>query len=266
MKAFVFVGPTISAEEARAELDAVYLPPAAQGDVYLAALEEPAAIGIIDGYFERIQSVSHKEVLWAMSQGIHVFGAASMGALRAAELAAFGMEGAGAVYEAFARGELEDDDEVAVAHAPGEDGYRCVSEAMVNIRATLQAAQRRGVLGGAAREGLERLAKARFYRERGYRQLLVDAAREGLAPAELEALETFLPEGRVDQKRQDALALLRLMRARLASGLEPKRVRYHFPHTDAWEFIRRNARERRVESSTRSGEPSTTGSDLGGRR
>src|SRR6185503_9427900 len=117
MKVYLFTGPSLSAEEGKKELDAIYRPPAAQGDVYRAALDAPRAIGIIDGYFERIPSVSHKEVLWAMAQGIHVFGSASMGALRAAELAAFGMEGVGVIYEAFKRGELDADDEVAVAHA-----------------------------------------------------------------------------------------------------------------------------------------------------
>ena len=36
------------------ELEAVYLPPAAEGDVYRAALKRPQAIGIIDGYFQSI--------------------------------------------------------------------------------------------------------------------------------------------------------------------------------------------------------------------
>ena len=43
----------------------------------------PRAIGIIDGYFQQVPSVWHKEILWAMAQGVHVFGSASMGALRA---------------------------------------------------------------------------------------------------------------------------------------------------------------------------------------
>ena len=68
-------------------------------------------------------TVWHKEILWAMAQGIHVFGAASIGALRAAELDAFGMRGIGRIYEAFRDGVLEDDDEVAVLHGPEELGY-----------------------------------------------------------------------------------------------------------------------------------------------
>src|SRR5688572_32760283 len=50
--------------------------------------------------------------------GVRVFGAASMGALRAAELQPFGMIGVGQVFQAYRRGHLTDDDEVAVAHGP----------------------------------------------------------------------------------------------------------------------------------------------------
>src|SRR4051794_12155361 len=123
MTVFVFTGPTLSPEAARAELDAAYLPPVSQGDVYRVALQRPWAIGIIDGYFERVPAVWHKEILWAMSRGIHVFGSASMGALRAAELAPFGMVGIGEIFEAYQSGTLEDDDEVAVAHGYAETGY-----------------------------------------------------------------------------------------------------------------------------------------------
>ena len=64
----------------------------------------PRAVGIIDGYFQQVPSVWHKEILWAMAQGVHVFGSASMGALRAAELAPFGMRGVGLIFEAYRDG------------------------------------------------------------------------------------------------------------------------------------------------------------------
>lgn len=72
---------SLSRQEVSRVMDTVYLPPVAQGDVYGAALGRPDAIGIIDGYFERVPSVWHKEILWAMAQGIHVFGSASVGAI-----------------------------------------------------------------------------------------------------------------------------------------------------------------------------------------
>ena len=83
MTCIVFLGPSLPLHEARRILPATYRPPAAQGDVYRAALERPWGIGIVDGYFERVPAVWHKEILWALQQGIHVFGAASIGALRA---------------------------------------------------------------------------------------------------------------------------------------------------------------------------------------
>ncbi|XXF76537.1 TfuA-like protein [Myxococcaceae bacterium GXIMD 01537] len=241
MSIIVFTGPSLSADEGRAELDATFLPPAAQGDLYRATLGNPRAIALIDGYFERVPAVWHKEVLWAMSQGIHVFGASSMGALRAVELAPFGMEGVGGVFEAFQRGELEDDDEVAVAHGPAETGYRALSEAMVNIRATLAAAQAQGVLRPETREVLVRLAKETYYFHRAWPPLLERAMGEGLPREELDALRAWLPTGRVNAKRDDALALLRHLRTWSAQEPAPKRVRYTFENTDTWEEARRQS-------------------------
>ena len=86
--------------------------------MYQATQNHPTIIGIIDGYFEVTPTVWHKEILWAMAQGIHVYGSASIGALRAAELCSFGMTGVGRIFVAYRDGILTDDDEVAVMHAP----------------------------------------------------------------------------------------------------------------------------------------------------
>ena len=218
MNVYVFTGPTISAEDAAAELDARYLPPVAQGDVYRVAVTRPSAIGIIDGYFERVPAVWHKEILWALSQGIPVFGSASMGALRAAELAPFGMHGVGEIFEAFRDGRLEDDDEVALTHGAADENYRPLSEAMVNIRSTLRQAEEAKIIGASARTEIEHIAKELFYPDRDYSVLFKKAAETGVDPRELAALKVWLPAGRVDQKRIDAIAMLRAMRAHLADG------------------------------------------------
>jgi hypothetical protein len=237
MNAYVFTGPTLSPEEARAVWDATYLPPAAQGDIYRIALRRPRAIGIIDGYFEGVPSVWHKEILWALSQGIHVFGAASMGALRAAELDRFGMAGIGAIYEAYRDGVFEDDDEVAVVHGPPELGYRAATEAMVNIRHTLARAVKAGILHAGTGDALTRLGKGLFYKDRDwhYERLLERGAEQALPVEELDALRGWLPGGRVNQKRHDALAMLDAMRSLLAADPEGKRVDYRFEQTEIWE-------------------------------
>ncbi len=141
MKTIVFAGPSISREAVEALDHVEWRPPVSQGDVFSAAKSAPDVIAIIDGYFEGVPSVWHKEILWALSQGIQVFGASSMGALRAAELHQFGMYGVGEIFEAYRDGNYQDDDEVAVLHGPVETGYMSLTLPMVNARATIRAAE-----------------------------------------------------------------------------------------------------------------------------
>ena len=150
----VLLGPTLPVAEARTYLDAIYLPPAEQGSVFRAVLEHrPAVLAIIDGAFAQRPAVRHKEILWAMANGVEVHGAASMGALRAAELAAYGMVGHGFVYRWYRRTPLADDEEVAVAMAPAELGSAALGEALINMRLTLRRAERPGVVGRPVRAG-----------------------------------------------------------------------------------------------------------------
>jgi hypothetical protein len=235
----VFLGPTLPLEVAQSLCDAVFLPPARRGDV-LAALEahRPTTMALIDGYFEQVPSVWHKEILFALAHGIRVAGAASMGALRAAELRAFGMVGVGRVFDAYVSGRFapfpepfEDDDEVAVVHGPAEAGYPS-SDAMVDIRATLARAVDEGVLDREAALALAAAGKALFYKERSYPVLLERAAADGLDAADLRRFAAWLPGGRVAQKRLDAEALLRHLGAGTL-GTAP--AAFRFERTLHWE-------------------------------
>ncbi len=235
----IFTGPTISSDDCRGILPAEYLPPASQGDVYRATLLRPFAIGIIDGYFEHVPSIWHKEILWALARGIHVFGSASMGALRAAELEAFGMRGVGAIFSAFRDGTLEDDDEVAVVHGPAELGYRPLSEPMTNIRATLAAAAAVGILAPASLEVLIATAKALHFPQRDYNRILECGASAGIPKSEIDAFRSWLPGGRVDAKRQDAIAMLEAMRGLTHNQTAPHAPSFVFEATALWlEFLR----------------------------
>lgn len=268
MTAYVFLGPTLSAEAACETLDAVYLPPVTQGDVHRVTLRRPSMIGIVDGYFDRVPAVWHKEILWALDQGIPVLGAASMGALRAAELDAFGMEGVGWVYEAFRDGELEDDDEVAVAHGLAEDGHRALSEAMVNIRRTLADAAAAEVIGGDTRDTVVDAAKSLFYPDRTYRAALATAAEAGADPDELARLEQWVATAAVDQKRRDAEALLTVMRQRLAQGPTSVSTSFTFQYTDFWYDAQQSAAQLELDAEPAGdgdGGPEPTG-DADGRQ
>lgn len=227
----IFVGPTLSASEVQASLEARCLPPVAQGDVIRAVRDHrPQAIGIVDGFFGGAPAVWHKEILWAMTEGVAVFGAASMGALRAAELHGFGMQGVGRIFEDYRDGVLDDDDEVAVVHAPAEMGYAALSEPMVTIRATLARAEAEGILPSDARRALEAHAKALHFPERSWPALLEGADRQGIGAAEAAKLRNWLPTGRLDVKRADALAMLEAMRGP-AAGRRPDGPRLHLERT-----------------------------------
>jgi len=229
MSLCVFLGPSLSANEARAALNATWLPPAKRGDILDALrVHRPRAIGLIDGYFEQAPSVWHKEILHALDQGVPVFGAASIGALRAAELAQFGMTGVGRIYRAYATGRFdpfddlfEDDGEVAVAHGPEELGWTG-TVALVDVRATLAAAREADVVDDAGMRAALAVAKAVFYKDRAWTSLIRD-----LPPA----LAAWIPANRVSQKRLDALELL----ARIAEPPEPRRQAFRFERTALWD-------------------------------
>jgi hypothetical protein len=205
----------------------------------LAALSGPVIIGVADGYFEIVPTVWHKEILWAMAQGIHVYGAASIGALRAAELADFGMKGIGHIYRQFRAGQLTDDDEVAVLHGPAEIDYVQVTEAMVNVRATVDRALQQGIVEPAFAMRVVSIGKSLFYKDRTYEAILNAATEQGLAPEAVRRFAAWLPGGKVDQKRIDASEMLQAIMAHIAGGVIPLEISYEFSHTFAWEEARR---------------------------
>lgn len=238
MSVFVFLGPTLPVAQARLILDATYLPPVEMGDISALMERRPTAIAIIDGLFQRVPAVWHKEILFALSRGVRVFGSSSMGALRAAELRTFGMEGVGQVFKAYRDGLFEDDDEVAVIHGSEEFGYRQLSEAMINLRAGLERAEAAGLISSATRRALSRAAKDMFYPERSWPSLLECGAVLGMPDHELAALGDFARQEDPNVKRDDAIAMLRLIAAECASGMVPHQPNFYFEPTSFWLAIK----------------------------
>lgn len=138
----VFAGPSLFGidDDTRQQLlDGVTLwPPVRRGDVLTALSCQPDVIAIIDGYFFDEPAVTHKEIAYAIETGVTVIGGASLGALRAVELATVGMRGVGWVFEQYRDEAIDDDGEVAVLHATAEHGYRPLSVALVDVRHALQ--------------------------------------------------------------------------------------------------------------------------------
>ncbi|KQN75207.1 TfuA-like protein [Devosia sp. Leaf64] len=133
-------------------------PPAAQRDLISAVEAGATHIGLVDGYFGSCASVWHKEILYALSNGCQVFGAASMGALRAAECWQFGMIPVGSIAHAYIAGDLTDDADVALLHGPAEFDFIPFTEPLVDVRATIECLKRNGSISAA--ESIEMLAIA----------------------------------------------------------------------------------------------------------
>ena len=198
----VFLGPSLSAAEARKLAPrCTLMPPARQGDVWRALEGRPKVICLIDGVFESTPSVWHHELLCAVSAGVRVIGGGSMGALRAAELHGLGVEGCGRIFEAFRDGVLQGDDEVALLHAGPEHGHRAFTVPLVNVRHTVAEAKKRKNLSAAEAKALLQRAVATHYQQRTWTSLLRGC---GLDSAALPLL---------DLKADDARACLRAAHA-----------------------------------------------------
>jgi hypothetical protein len=206
----VFLGPSLDLATALSLLPANYYPPVRMGDIYRLLATGVRLIVIIDGVFHAAVPVWQREILAALKAGITVVGASSMGALRAAELAPYGMIGSGTVFQWYVQGRMAGDDEVALLHAPATQGYRGVSEALVNMRDTLAQACQAGLLASEACVDLLDWLKGLWYGHRTYDALCASPPFARLPQPTQRALHTFLLAHRRDLKRQDAVDTLKL--------------------------------------------------------
>lgn len=205
----VFLGPSLDRPEAQKILSATYRPPAARGNIIQAVQDGADVICLIDGVFHQDSAVAHREILDAIHNNVRVIGSSSMGALRAAELDALGMVGVGEVYRQYREGILESDDEVALIFDPSTG--TALSEPLVNIRATLQAAEDKGVIDANTRTVLLEAARSLYYPERTYLRVC-EVVGDVITPIVCDAFLEFVRTGRVDIKRKDAIKALEYIR------------------------------------------------------
>lgn len=204
----VFCGPTLPSADRPDEQGLIFLPPALQGSFLDAVrLYDPQAILLIDGGFQSAPAVRHKEILWAVGRGIAVLGAASMGALRASELAPH-MQGYGLIYRWYRRYPLTPDDAVAVLHGPAEVNFAPATDSLVDLRMTFRNALRQGAITAATHGALDDTARRLNFRDRSLAHIVLEALPERARDAARTALATSM----IQQKRRDALVALAALR------------------------------------------------------
>jgi TfuA protein len=211
----VFLGPSLAREQAAQLLPgAIFCPPIRRGDLRSLLDEPPPAVGIVDGEFFQSLAVSPKEILPLLERGVPVYGAASMGALRAVELESYGMRGVGRIFELFRSGRLTADDEVALMFCPAT--LRPLSEPLVNIRLALSAAHRAGLISLAELIGVTRRMKALYFPERTRQRLFAELEESTGAERATRVRQWWLAAA-PDTKAEDARLLLLGMAERRAS-------------------------------------------------
>ncbi|RSS83677.1 TfuA-like protein [Streptomyces sp. WAC06614] len=230
-------GPTLSPGTVRR-----YLPyaevrgPVAADQVLRWGLRENDRLLVVDGLFLQSRAVRHKELLALLDDGVQVLGASSMGALRAAELHPFGMQGIGSVFRAYRDQEIVGDDEVALLHADADAGHRPLSWALVDLRHALGRARRQGVLDEDTADLVLRTAADLPFTARDDFTVLARAREQGAAPAALARFRAYCRSRRPSIKRRDALSALRLLsltgppttsRSGPLPGTRPSRLTYH---------------------------------------
>ncbi len=208
-----FVGPSLPPTQTRRLApEVVVLPPVCQGDLASAVRQpRPRGILVVDGEFGESLSVWHKEILWALDRGVRVLGSSSMGALRAAELERFGMEGVGVVFAHYRDGWLTSDADVALVHADADEDYRALTWPLVNVRATISSLLESGDVDAEEAVILTRAAEAVHFRERGEVALARRVADDGLDAEQAQRLARRVAGAYVDQKRLDAEQALDLL-------------------------------------------------------
>lgn len=206
----VFLGPSLDSNEAATHLEARYLPPIRRGDLPRVIADGAQAIGIIDGEFGQSLAVSVMEVCSGLKQGVHIWGAASMGALRAVECQSMGMLGVGWIFQKYVEGFLRADDEVALLFDPRS--HRATTIPLVNVRWALQIAIEEGMIPGASESALIEFARTVRFADRTYESLL-EATSGSSFNEEMQTLVEFMKKDplRTDRKRLDALLLLKTM-------------------------------------------------------
>jgi ribosomal protein S12 methylthiotransferase accessory factor len=200
--AIVFVGPSIPHNSARDILKADYRPPIRRGD--LEDVPPGSVIAIIDGVFDQNLSVSPSEIRSALERDVRIYGASSMGALRAVEVP--GVNGVGRIYEMFRSGAIDGDDEVAIVFDP--QTMRPLCEPLVNVRHAVERLAGPGTISRELGFAIVGAARKLPYFERTYPRILKAA---GLSDhKEASHLASMLASH--DLKREDAVTLLELLR------------------------------------------------------
>lgn len=188
-----------------------FAPPVRRGDILSDIEDGVNSILILDGVFHQALSVSPSEIMDALRRGIRVFGASSMGALRAVELEAYGMVGIGEVFEHIRNADAFRDDFLGQLFVDGFPQIQAASVTYVEFEINLKMLLRRRRISPAEYESLCALYADLHYAERSLPMLLVRIRGECRAPERYVNAATLALSKITRPKCRDARKALRVV-------------------------------------------------------
>ena len=167
----IFLGPSLQINKAKKIINAEFKPPARKGDfINLSLLRDKRDIVLIDGVFLQEYPPTPIEVFQVINnKNFKVYGASSIGALRAVELEKFGMKGMGKIFELFKKNLINSDDEIAVTF---DSEYNLLSEAMIDIRYNIFLGWKKGIIDKETKDIMVKLAKRIYFPFRSYENII----------------------------------------------------------------------------------------------
>ena len=219
-KPIIFLGPSLSHEKARKIFQADFRGPAKKGDLLRVSgdIDDSTIVCLVDALFLQDYPPSPIEVYQLMlNKNIKLYGAASLGALRAVELEKFGMIGMGKIFELYKKGKLTADDEVAVTFVEGE--HQLQSEAMIDIRFNLFLAHRMGIINEITKKTIAKVAKNIYFPYRNYTDILDQTEKQYPAISkDLKSFRTYIIKNRQSLKERDTIKLINYVKTLLTES------------------------------------------------
>jgi len=205
----VFLGPSLKLTKARKIINAEFKPPAKKGDfIKLSLMSDIRKIVLIDGVFLQEYPPTPIEVFQVIRKSnFKVYGASSIGALRAVELEKFGMEGIGKIFELYKKDIINSDDEIAVTF---DSDYNLISEAMIDIRYNFFLAWKHQIIDKETKQIMIKLAKRIYFPYRSYDNIIEKSL--DLFPSRRKFIlkfKDYILSNRISLKELDAIRTLK---------------------------------------------------------
>jgi YcaO-like protein with predicted kinase domain len=208
----VYAGLSAQSSDVRSILpDARYAPPIQRGDILSDIEDGVNSILILDGLFHQALSVSPSEIMDALRRGIRVFGASSMGALRAAELEAYGMVGIGEVFEHIRSADAFRDDFLGQVFVDGWPQIQEESVTYVEFEINLKSLLRRRRISRDTYEYLSALYAELHYAERNLTTVTARVRSECRSPEQILSAATCALSTMTRPKHRDARKAMRVV-------------------------------------------------------